>query len=91
MSIFLIFFKKSIDLIKIYVIINLRIGGAIMSRTLEMQRKRQKKEQQQDIILFSMLVIGLISMIILSIKLGKEDMKSCINAGHSVKYCERGL
>lgn len=62
-----------------------------MSRTLEMQRKRQKKEQQQDIILFSMLVIGLISMIILSIKLGKEDMKSCINAGHSVKYCERGL
>lgn len=62
-----------------------------MSRTLEMQRKRQKKEQQQNIILFSVLIIGLIAMMLLSIKLGKDDMKSCINAGHSVKYCERGL
>lgn len=62
-----------------------------MSRTLEMQRKRQKKEQQQNIILFSVLIIGLIAMMLLSIKLGKEDIKSCINAGHSVKYCERGL
>lgn len=62
-----------------------------MSRTLEMQRKRRKKEQQQNIILFSVLIIGLITMILLSIKLGKEDMKTCINVGHSVKYCERGL
>lgn len=61
------------------------------SRSLEMQRKRIKKERRQDIILCSIVVIGLIATIILSMKLGKEEIKSCVNAGHSVEYCERGL
>ena len=61
------------------------------SRSLQMQRKRIKKEKRQDIALFSLLIIGFITTMILSMKLGKDDMKSCINAGHSVKYCERGL
>lgn len=61
------------------------------SRSLQMQRKRIKKEKRQDIALFSLLVIGLIATMILSMKLGKDDMKNCINAGHSVEYCERGL
>ena len=62
-----------------------------MSRTLEMQRKRQKKEQRQEVILYATVVIGIMVLMLLSMKLGKDDMKSCINAGHSVKYCERGL
>lgn len=62
-----------------------------MSRTLEMQRKRRKIEKQQDIILCSIVFIGLIATIILSVRLGKEEIKSCVNAGHSVEYCERGL
>lgn len=61
------------------------------SRSLQMQRKRIKKEKRQDIALFSLLIIGFITTMILSMKLGKDDMKSCINAGHSVEYCERGL
>ena len=61
------------------------------SRSLQMQRKRIKKERRQDIALFSLLVIGFITTMILSMKLGKSDMKNCINAGHSVEYCERGL
>lgn len=61
------------------------------SRSLQMQRKRIKKERRQDVILFTSLVIGLIAVMLLSMKLGRDDMKSCINAGHSVKYCERGL
>ena len=61
------------------------------SRSLQMQRKRIKKERRQDIALFSILVVGIIATMLLSMKLGKDDMKSCINAGHSVKYCERGL
>ena len=61
------------------------------SRSLQMQRKRIKKERRQDIALFSILVVGIIATMLLSMKLGKDDMKSCINAGHSVKYWERGL
>ena len=56
------------------------------SRSLQMQRKRIKKERRQDIALFSILVVGIIATMLLSMKLGKDDMKSCINAGHSVKY-----
>ena len=63
----------------------------IQNRALEMQRKRAKKEKRKDTILFSCLVIGLITTMLLSIKLGKSDMKNCINVGHSVEYCERGL
>ena len=44
------------------------------SRSLEMQRKRIKKERRQDIILCSIVVIGLIATIILSMKLGKEEI-----------------
>lgn len=62
-----------------------------MSRTLEMQRKRQKKEQRQEVILYATVVIGIMVLMLLSMKLGKDDIKSCINAGHSVEYCERGL
>lgn len=62
-----------------------------MNRTLEMQRKRQKEEKKKDMILFILITIGLVLMIFLAMKLGQNDMKNCIKAGHSVKYCERGL
>ena len=61
------------------------------SRALEMQRKRMKKEQRKEIFVFILLTIGLITTIVLSMKLGQDAMKNCIKAGHSVQYCERGL
>ena len=61
------------------------------NRALEQQRLRAKKQKRNDIIAFIMFVIAMIILIVLSMKLGQKSISDCINAGHSVEYCERGL
>lgn len=61
------------------------------NRVLEMQRKRDKKNKRENIILFTLIMIGFVSAIYLAAKIGQDNMKQCIKAGNSVEYCERGL
>ena len=60
------------------------------SRTLEMQRKRQKKENRKNVIITIMFIIGLITMIGLAMKTGQDFTNSCTKV-HSKTYCENGL
>lgn len=60
------------------------------NRALEMQRKRAKKEERQNIILTVFLLIGLILAISISMKLGQQMTSEC-EQYHSKQYCERGL
>lgn len=65
------------------------------SRALMMQRKRMKKAQRIENtlnIVTLLLVLGLTAILVmLYIKIDDKDMKSCISAGNSKQYCERGL
>lgn len=61
------------------------------NRALEMQRKREKKNKKENIILFTLIMIGFVSAIYLATKIGQDNMKQCIKAGNSVEYCERRL
>lgn len=61
------------------------------NRALEQQRLRAKKEKRNEIILVSIVVIGFIISLGLAMRLGKESMNDCMNAGHTQQYCERGL
>lgn len=63
----------------------------IQNRALEQQRLRAKKEKRKDVILFSCLILGFITTMLLAMKLGKQSMNDCMNAGHTQEYCEKGL
>lgn len=61
------------------------------NRTLEMQRKRMKREKRKDTIL-SILIGGFIMIVtcLLINEYGKsfnKDIKNCMNNGYSKNYC----
>ena len=66
-----------------------------MSRAMEMQRKRIKKEQKKDKILgwiiTGLAILGIIICMNYLDKSYKDGMENCINAGHTREYCERGM
>lgn len=76
-------------------ILRIRREGIRMSRAMEMQRKRMKKEQKKDKILgwiiIGLAILGIIICMNYLDKSYKNEMKNCINAGHTQEYCERGM
>ena len=58
--------------------------------TLEEQRKKIKKENRKETILMIIIIIGFITLLGLAMKLGQDSMDSCMEAGHSKQYCEKG-
>ena len=59
---------------------------------LEEQRRRNKKAQIKENVLFG-IVAGfiLVATCMLLANMNNKQMNDCMNAGHSVSYCERGL